>query len=141
MGSLFDGVAGSNLIWIHCGFGFFIQEQSIEAEPGDVILFDRRLVHRVGSKNTYVRTVLASISPEMEWKYPRFLRKGIFLIVFSRQIFRRVQERLVPFQLDSPMYYICVSLNSKDGEWYTGAADVTARCGAAWYGGKGKRYL
>jgi len=57
---------------------FFIQEQSIEAEPGDVLLFDRRLVHRVGSKNTYVRPVLTSIPPEMEWKHPRYLRNGFF---------------------------------------------------------------
>ncbi len=29
---------------------------------------------------------------------------------------------LVPFQLDSPMYYTYVLHSSRDGEWYTGAS-------------------
>jgi hypothetical protein len=78
-----DGVPGINLIWVHLGNGFFVEDEQVIVEPGDVIVFDRSRVHRVSADAAYIRTVVTTIFPGLEKKYPRFLRNGVFYDAFE----------------------------------------------------------
>ncbi|MDD5543945.1 MAG: hypothetical protein PHX83_12295 [Acidobacteriia bacterium] len=81
-----DGMPGLNLIWVHVGSGFRIEESRVEATPGDVILFDRQRGHRVDAETPYIRTVITTIGPESEQKHPRFLKNGIFYEDFKPRL-------------------------------------------------------
>ncbi|MFI5174313.1 MAG: hypothetical protein ACHQKY_05620 [Terriglobia bacterium] len=67
-----------NLIWVHLGRGFFVEEDEVIARPGEVILFDRSRLHWVNATVEYVRTVVTTIPRNQEKKYPRFLWNGVF---------------------------------------------------------------
>ncbi len=73
-----DGVPGFNLIWVHQGNGFYIENERVQAEEGDVVLFDRASQHYVQANQEYVRTVLTTIYDFQKNHHLRFLKDGIF---------------------------------------------------------------
>lgn len=82
-GAHVDGVPGANLIWVHRGNGFFIEDEAVEMQPGDVILFERGLSHGVEAMGEYVRTVITTVSEDRRCQSPRFLENGIFYNEFE----------------------------------------------------------
>lgn len=73
-----DGVPGVNLIWVHFGSGFFIGNEPVITRPGDIVLFERSVVHQVRARGEYIRTVVTTIARGHQAKYPRYLKDGIF---------------------------------------------------------------
>lgn len=71
------------MIWVHLGNGFFVENDRVIVESGDVIVFNRSRVHRVSADAAYVRTVVTTIFLELEKKYPRFLRDGVSYDAFE----------------------------------------------------------
>lgn len=93
-----DGLPGINLIWVHLGSGFFVENERVIADPGDVILFERSRLHHVSANADYLRTVVTTISKEHWIKYPRFLNNGFFYDAFEPLLETRV-EGLQPAHL------------------------------------------
>lgn len=78
-----DGLPGPNLIWIHQGSGFHVEDERVIAQPGDIILFERSMLHWVDAAGDYLRTVLTTVHPVQESRYPQFLKNGIFYDQFA----------------------------------------------------------